>query len=176
MKKAAMLLTVLLVIIATGYKIAYASSPTQANSDIQVRAVNNGLNESGDTVFKVYFVFDLDKEPILANQHTVEVEWPDGWKLESYNLMEDGKYEDKDIAVHPFDSDGDMSITVYSQQHLNQNDQGQGYIILTSEDKEVICEQINSSVSVGFYYASPIKKFKFADSAAWNNEAAVGFH
>ncbi|AQQ52608.1 hypothetical protein [Planococcus lenghuensis] len=176
MKNAAMLLAVLLLVIATGFKIAYASSPTQENSEIQVAAVNAGLDENGDTVFKIYFMFDLDKNPILANRNAVQVDWPDGWRLESYNLMEDGKYRDNGTTVRSVNKRSDIRIAVDSARHFNQYGQGQGYIILTSEDKEVICEQINSSVHVGFHYTSPVKKFKFADSAAWNNEAAVGFH
>ncbi|WP_088006443.1 hypothetical protein [Indiicoccus explosivorum] len=175
-RNALLILSLLIALAAGGYAVANASSPTQSDSEMQVAAVNTGLNEDGDAVVKVFFTFDLDKKQIWPRQHMVQIKWTEGWDLASYNLMENGRYENQDIPAVSPEGLGYLDVPLEPERHLDGQGRGQGYFILTSGDKDIIRQRVNSSVSVGFYYQSFVKEFKLADSTAWNNLTALGFY
>lgn len=168
MKKLMVFFIVFVSIIGLIYGIANENSPSE-DSKLQVVAVDKGFNETGDAIMKVFFTFELDKKPIFSKQHLVNIQWNDGWKLESYSLKENGRYRGNDVTVSPFDYNGNMDLQINSKENLDNKGEGEGFVILTSEDKGKIGNEIKSSASVRFNYQSLVKDFTIADSTAWNN-------
>ncbi len=162
-------ISIVLLAIGLGYGAAYINSPTQ-HSELDVVATSIGFNDNEEAVVQVFFTVDLDKKPIFPKQHIVNITWSQGWKLDEYNIKKNGKFMDSNVRVSHQINSGNVSLPIDTEENLDGNDVGDGYIILTSDDKEMLSRIESSSVSVDFYYQSFIKDFKIADSTVWNNE------
>jgi hypothetical protein len=172
MKKIIAYTSLILIIIVVGYGIAYKISPTP-NSKLQTGAVDIGSNKNGDALIQVYFTFDLDKKPIFSKQHTVTIKWNEGWKLEAYNIKKNGYYSKSGRIVSPPNYSGYVELPINTKENIDKNGQGEGYVILASENKELLSGIVKSSASVKFIYQSLVKDFQIADSIGWNNEQAL---
>ncbi|MFZ3579492.1 hypothetical protein [Virgibacillus sp. DJP39] len=173
MKKVLRFFLVFLLIIGIGYGIENKNSPTN-DSKLQVAAATKGLNDNGDAAVKVFFSFDLDKVPMFSNQHTISISWSEGWKIEGYNLREDGIYSKNNIELlQPSDYSDSFKLKIDSNKHLNKDAFGEGYVILTSTNKEKLGQRVKSAVSVNFNYQSLVKDFKLGESTAWDNREAL---
>ncbi|WP_019414172.1 hypothetical protein [Paenisporosarcina sp. TG20] len=172
MKKVILFLFMFSLIIGMGYGIASAKSPTEG-SKLQVIAVNTGFNKDGNAIMKVFFTYKLDGHPIFPQQHTVNITWNEGWKLEGYNLKSNGKYSKNDLVVSPFNYSGNIDLEIDANNNFDKSGLGEGYVILTSANKELLSSSIKSSTSINFYYRSLVKDFQLSDSTAWDNADAL---
>lgn len=142
---------------------------SKEQTELQVEAIYEGINELGQVIMKVLFIFSVGKLSTSNGKIHANIKWSEGWKPISYSIKESGIYRENSFLV----SDSNESFLTFAIDEMNavdKNGVGEGYVVFTLD-----CPSHAAKSTVAMIIDIHTNKvaYQLSDTTSWNNEFVV---
>ncbi|MET4563050.1 hypothetical protein ABIA69_004243 [Lysinibacillus parviboronicapiens] len=136
---------------------------------LQVVASCEGKNELEQAVIKIYFTFSIGKLVSRKKEILGSIDWSEGWMPVSYNLKEQGVYQEERLLVSK-DEDTYATFEFDATNAVDAQGQGEGYVVLVLENPTNV-----TSFRAGIVLAvtANMVTYQLSESTSWNHEFVV---
>lgn len=147
--------------------VLFKSSKEQ--TELQIVATYEGLNELGQVLMKVLFTFSVGKRTNSNKNILAHIKWSEGWKPLSYNVKENGVYR-KDSLLSVDINESFLTFAIDEVSAVDKHGGGEGYIVFTLD-----CPSNAAKSTVAMIIDIHTKKvaYQLSDSTSWDNDFVV---
>ncbi|MFJ7736632.1 hypothetical protein ACIQ2D_09830 [Lysinibacillus sp. NPDC097287] len=167
MDQLVMIIALVILIFFVLLMVLFKSSKKQ--TELQVLATYEGVNELGQVLMKVLFTFSVGKLTNSNKNMLAHIKWSEGWKPVSYNIKENGVFRSDSLLS----SDIQECFLTFAIDEVNAVDEhgnGEGYVVFTLDCPS---DAAKSTVAMILDIHTNSVAYQLSDSTSWDNEFVV---
>lgn len=147
--------------------VLFKSSKEQ--TELQVVATYDGLNELGQVLMKVLFTFSIGKLTTSNKKILAHIKWSEGWKPIRYEVKENGVYRSDSLLPMEI-NESFFTFTIDDTNAVDEYGKGEGYILFTLNCPS---DAAKSTVAMIIDIQTNKVAYQLSDSTSWNHEFMV---
>ena len=167
MEQLIVIIALVILIFCVVLMVLFKSSKEQ--TELQVEATYEGINDLGLVVMKVLFTFSVGKLSTSNKEILAHIKWSEGWKPVSYSIKENGVYREDSLLSSDL-IESFLSFSIDESNAVDKNGTGEGYVVFALD-----CPSNASKSTVAMIidiYTNKVA-YQLSDSISWDNEFVV---
>lgn len=164
-----LVLIVVLMILILCVVLTVLLKSSKEQTELQVEATYEGINELGQVIMKVLFIFSVGKLSTSNKEMLAHIKWSEGWKPVSYSIKENGVYRENRLSVSNL-NESFLTFAINEVSDVDNKGAGEGFVLFTLD-----CPSNAAKSTVAMIIDIHTNKvaYQLSDSTSWNNEFVV---
>lgn len=159
----ALVILIFIVLLMTLFKFS------KKQTELQVVATYEGVNELGQVLMKVLFTFSVGKLTNSNKKMLAHIKWSEGWKPVCYNIKEKGRFRCDSLLSSDI-QECFLTFAIDDVNAVDENGYGEGYVVFTLD-----CPSDAAKTTVAMIIDVQTNRvaYQLSDSTSWDNDFVV---
>lgn len=162
-----LIVALMIFILCVVLMVLFRSSKEQ--TELQVEATYEGINELGQVIMKVLFIFSVGKLSTSNKEMLAHIKWSDGWLPVSYSIKENGTYRENCLYVSDL-NESFLTFPIDEVNAVDKNGAGEGYVMFTLDCPS---NATKSTVAMIIDIYTSNTAYQLSNSTSWDNQFVV---